>query len=196
MGIPDTQDPIALFAEWYAEAMECGVKNPTAGALATADEDGRPSARMVLLKGFDDQGFVIYTNVESSKGREMLANPFAALCFYWPPLDRQVRVEGRVEPVSGEEADSYFASRPREAQIGAWASPQSRPLESRLELEKQAARFALKFAAGRVPRPPYWSGFRIRPERIEFWRQGAHRLHDRVAFSRSPEGWTRQRLYP
>ncbi len=196
MGIPDTLDPIALFAEWYGEAMTCGVKNPTSVALATCDDNNRPSARMVLLKGFDEHGFVFYTNLESRKGRDMLANPHAAMCFYWPPLDRQVRVEGPVEPVSDDEADAYFVTRPREARIGAWASPQSRPLETRFALEKQVAKFALKFAAGKVPRPRFWSGFRISPERIEFWRHGVFRLHDRVEFRRTPDGWARQRLFP
>ncbi len=196
MSIPDTHDPIALFAEWYAEAMNCGQKNPTAAALATADENGRPAVRMVLLKGFDERGFVFYTNRDSAKGRQLLANPYAELCFYWSPLDRQVRVGGPVEPVGDDEADSYFATRPRQAQIGAWASQQSRPLESRYALEKQVARFALKYAVGKVPRPPYWSGYRIDPESIEFWRQGRFRLHDRLVFSRQPDGWTHRRVYP
>lgn len=196
MSIPDTQDPIALFAEWYAEALKCGLKNPTSMALATVGGNGRPSARMVLLKGFDEHGFVFYTNRESNKGHELLANPYAALCFYWAPLDRQVRVEGPVEPVGDDEADAYFATRPREAQIGAWASQQSRPLESRYALEKRFARFALKYAVGKVPRPPFWSGYRVAPEHIEFWRQGRFRLHDRVVFSRQPSGWARQRIYP
>jgi pyridoxamine 5'-phosphate oxidase len=196
MSIPDTQDPIALFAEWYAEAMNCGQKNPTATTLATTDENGRPSARMALLKAFDERGFVFYTNLESVKGRHMSANPYAALCFYWPPLDRQVRIEGRVATVGDDEADAYFASRPREMQIGAWASQQSRPLESRFALEKQVARFALKYAVGEVPRPPYWSGYRLDPDQIEFWLQGRFRLHDRLVFSRRPDGWSRQRVYP
>ena len=196
MSIPDTEDPIALFAQWYGEAMDCGQKNPTAAALATADGDARPSVRMVLLKGFDSRGFVFYTNLESRKGRELDVNPYAALCFYWPPLDRQVRIEGPVAPVGDDEADAYFATRPREARFGAWASKQSRPLESRFALEKAVAGIVLKYATGEVPRPPYWSGYRVSPERIEFWSQGSFRLHHRVLFSRTPEGWTRQRLYP
>ncbi len=196
MSIPDTEDPIALFAQWYGEAMDCGQKNPTAAALATADGAARPSVRMVLLKGFDSRGFVFYTNLESRKGRELDVNPYAALCFYWPPLDRQVRIEGPVEPVGDDEADAYFATRPREARFGAWASKQSRPLESRFALEKAVAGIVLKYATGKVPRPPYWSGYRVSPERIEFWSQGWFRLHHRVLFSRTPEGWTRQRLYP
>ena len=196
MSIPDTHDPIALFAEWYADAMKSGQKNPTATTLATADENGRPSARMVLLKGFDERGFVFYTNCESAKACQLNANPYAALCFYWLLLDRQVRLEGPVERVGDDEADAYFATRPRQAQIGAWASQQSRPLESRYALEKQVARFALKYAVGKVPRPPYWSGYRLGPERIEFWQHGRFRLHDRLVFDRQPDGWARQRLYP
>ena len=196
MSIPDTHDPIALFAEWYADAMKSGQKNPTATTLATADENGRPSARMVLLKGFDERGFVFYTNCESAKACHLNANPYAALCFYWLLLDRQVRLEGPVERVGDDEADAYFATRPRQAQIGAWASQQSRPLESRYALEKQVARFALKYAVGKVPRPPYWSGYRLGPERIEFWQHGRFRLHDRLVFDRQPDGWARQRLYP
>ncbi len=196
MTIPLARDPIALFAEWYEEALNCGLKNPTAAALATVDGNGQPSARMVLLKGYDEQGFVFYTNTESCKGEHLRANPRAALCFYWPPLDRQVRIEGSVEPVSDDEADAYFATRPRQAQIGAWASAQSRPLESRFALEKQVAKFVAKFAVGTVPRPPYWSGYRISPERIEFWRQGTFRLHERLLYRRSADGWTTERLFP
>ncbi len=197
MRIPDTDDPIALFADWYGEAMECDLKNPTAAALATADAEGRPSARMVLLKGFDAAGFVFYTNLESRKAGELLRpDAHAALCFYWSPLDRQVRVEGPVSQVSDAEADAYFATRARQSQIGAWASKQSRPLESRFALEKRVAQLGVKYATGPVPRPPYWSGFRIRPERIEFWREGAFRLHDRLRFERAGEGWTHERLYP
>lgn len=196
MSIPDTDDPIALFAGWYGEALNCGLKNPTAMTLATADVSGRPSARMVLLKGFDERGFTFYTNFESRKGHELQANPHAALCFYWPPLDRQVRVEGTVAPVGAEAADAYFATRPRQAQIGAWASDQSRPLAGRFELEKRAAKFAAKYAVGKVPRPPVWSGFLVRPSRIEFWHEGAFRLHDRRLFSRTADGWTSQRLFP
>ena len=196
MSIPDSDDPIALFAEWYGEAQNCGLKNPTAVTLATVDDKGCPSARMVLLKGFDVAGFVFYTNLESRKGVHLQATRRAALCFYWAPLDRQVRVEGEAEPVSDADADAYFASRARQSQIGAWASQQSRPLEGRFELEKRVAKFAMKYGAGKVPRPPWWSGFRIAPERIEFWREGAFRLHHRLVFERSPAGWTTGRLYP
>ena len=189
-------DPITLFAEWFGEAANCGLKEPTAVTLATADGRGRPTARMVLLKGHDARGFVFYTNTESRKGNALKENPFAALCFYWPPLDRQVRIEGVVEPVAPEEADAYFASRDRQARIGAWASAQSRPLEGRFDLEKAVARFAAKYAIGEVPRPPYWSGYRISPDRIEFWSQGAFRLHDRRVFTREGDGWTAMRLFP
>ncbi len=196
MSIPDTDDPIALFAEWHAEALNCGIKNPTAMTLATVDRNGRPSARMVLLKEFDARGFVFYTNLDSRKGHELRANARAALCFYWPPLDRQVRIEGAVTRVADDEADAYFATRPRQAQIGAWASEQSAPLESRFALEKRAAKYALKFAVRKIPRPPFWSGYRVSPECIEFWREGAFRLHDRLVFDHTPNGWVTHRVYP
>jgi len=196
MSIPDTDDPIGLFAAWHEEALQCGLKNPTAMALATVDPAGRPTVRMVLLKGFDVAGFVFYTNSESRKGQALEANPVSALCFYWPPLDRQVRIEGPVARVSDAEADAYFASRPRQARIGAWASRQSHPLADRFELERRLARFAAKFAVGAIPRPPYWNGYRVRPQRIEFWREGAFRLHDRLVFTRDGEDWRRERLFP
>ena len=192
----DADDPIALFAAWYDEALNCGIKNPTAMTLATVDGEGRPSARMVLLKGFDEHGFVFYTNTESRKADALAANPRAALCFYWPPLDRSVRVEGAVSPVGDAEADEYFASRPRQAQIGAWASAQSRPMKGRFALEREVARFAAKYAIGAVPRPPHWSGYRIGPGRIEFWREGMFRLHDRLVFHRAGDGWATERLFP
>ena len=192
----DGVDPIALFAAWYGEAVTGGLKEPTAVTLATADGQGRPTARMVLLKGHDARGFVFYTNTESRKGDALRDNPFAALCFYWPPLGRQVRVEGAVAPVSEAEADAYFASRDRQARIGAWASAQSRPLEGRFVLEREIARFAAKYAIGEVPRPPHWSGYRISPERIEFWSEGAFRLHDRRVFTREGDGWATMRLFP
>ena len=192
----DHIDPIALFAEWYGEAAKCGLKEPTAVSLATADGQGRPTARMVLLKGHDARGFVFYTNTESRKGDALRENPYAALCFYWPPLGRQVRVEGAVAPVTDAEADVYFAGRDKQSQIGAWASAQSRPLESRFAFEKEIARYAAKYAIGSVPRPPHWSGYRIAPERIEFWSEGAFRLHDRRVFTRQGNGWSIQRLYP
>lgn len=196
MSIPDCDDPIALFARWYEAALGAGLKNPNAMTLATVDGDGRITARMVLLKGFDAAGFVFYTNSESRKGRALADNPRAALCFYWPSLDRQVRVEGGVNRVSDAESDAYFASRPRQAQIGAWASRQSRPLTARLEFEKEIARFAARFGLGKVPRPDHWGGYRVAPERIEFWQEGAFRLHDRLSFTRVAGHWKHERLYP
>jgi pyridoxamine 5'-phosphate oxidase len=199
--MPDTvttDDPIARFEAWMAEAAASEPNDPNAMCLATATPDGRPSARMVLLKGVDARGFVFYTNLESRKGAELSANPYAALCFHWKTLTRSVRIEGRVEPVSAEEADAYFASRPRGSRIGAWASKQSRPLESRLALEKRVAEFGLKFAVGEIPRPPFWSGFRLVPVRIEFWRDMPFRLHERLLFSREgPDApWRTEMLYP
>ena len=165
--------------------------------VATVDPDGMPNVRMVLLKGIDS-GFVFYTNFESRKGRQLLDHPKAALCFHWKSLRRSVRVEGPVEQVSDAEADAYFASRPRGSQIGAWASKQSRPLTARLELEKAVASYAAKFHVGAVPRPPYWSGFRVLPQRIEFWQDKPFRLHDRLVFSRAAgaNAWTTERLFP
>jgi len=199
--MPDTvttDDPIARFEAWMAEAAASEPNDPNAMCLATATPDGRPSARMVLLKGVDARGFVFYTNLESRKGAELSANPYAALCFHWKTLARSVRIEGRVQPVSAEEADAYFASRPRGSRIGAWASKQSRPLESRLALEKRVAEFGLKFAVGEIPRPPFWSGFRLVPVRIEFWRDMPFRLHERLLFSREgPDApWRTEMLYP
>jgi pyridoxamine 5'-phosphate oxidase len=193
-------DPLDIFAAWLGEAEAAEPNDPTAMALATVGEDGMPSCRMVLLKGYDAQGFVFYTNTESRKGRQLLATPKAALLFHWKSLRRQVRVEGSVAPVTPEEADAYFASRPRQSQIGAWASEQSRPLEGRFELEKRVALFAAKHAIGAVPRPPHWSGFRLTPRLIEFWQDGAFRLHDRLVYTRSDAvkegGWATERLYP
>ncbi len=196
MSIPSDRDPFSLFGEWYAAAQDCGLKEPAAVALGTADAEGRPSVRMVLLKGADPAGFVFYTNQESRKGRQLRENPNAALCFHWMPLTRQVRVEGKVVPVSDAEADAYFASRARDSQIGAWASKQSQSLEGRLELERRIAKYALKFGIGTVPRPFFWSGFRLVPERIEFWQQGFARLHDRLVYHRAGDGWTTERLFP
>lgn len=200
-------DPYDLFARWLAEAGESEPNDPNAMSLATVGEDGMPSLRMVLLKGHDAEGFVFYTNFESRKGRQLLAHPKAALLFHWKSLRRQVRAEGPVEVVSEAEADAYFASRPKQSQIGAWASEQSRPLESRFALEKRVALYGAKHAIGKVPRPPHWSGFRIRPRLIEFWQDGAFRLHDRLVYERpedvaadAAEGaaapWRTQRLYP
>ncbi|MEQ8701440.1 MAG: pyridoxamine 5'-phosphate oxidase [Bauldia litoralis] len=196
MAIDPTENPFDLFNAWFDEAQRSEPDNPNAMALATVGPDGAPSIRMVLLKGVDDGGFVFYTNLESRKGVELLANGSAALCFHWKSLRRQVRVEGPATLVPDEEADSYFASRPRGSQIGAWASAQSRPMSSKADLLKDVAAYTAKFGIGRVPRPPHWSGFRITPERLEFWRDGQFRLHDRLIYLRDGGGWSTQTLYP
>jgi pyridoxamine 5'-phosphate oxidase len=188
-------EPLAPFRRWLDEAWK-GEPNAHAMTLATSELDGRPSARVVLLKGLDERGFVFYTNLESRKSTELAANPHAALCFLWKSLNRQVRVEGAVEAVGDDEADAYFATRPRDSQIGAWASDQSRPLESRDELERRVEAFARRFEAGAVPRPPYWSGLRVVPQRVEFWQERRSRLHDRHLFVREGTGWRRERLFP
>lgn len=190
------QDPFAHFRDWYARARESEPGFPEAFALATADRDAAPSVRMMLLKGFDERGFVFFTNLESRKGGEIAANPRVAMCFHWKSIEKQVRVEGPVEPVTGEEADAYFSSRPRTSQLGAWASRQSRPLSGRFELEAEVAKFTARFNVGEVPRPPHWSGFRLLPERVEFWRQYAFRLHDRLEYRRSAGGWEWRYLFP
>jgi len=194
----EADEPVRLFAAWFAEAKRAEPVNPDAMALATVGPDGMPNARMVLMKGFDERGFVFYTNVDSIKGHELEAAPKAALTFYWRSLQRQVRARGAVEPVSKEEADSYFATRSRMAQIGGWSSKQSSPLESRLAFEKAIALNTAKFGVGTVPRPPFWSGYRIVPKEIEFWQERLYRLHDRIAFTRGHPGtpWTKTRLYP
>ena len=188
-------EPLAPFRRWLDEAWK-GEPNAHAMTLATTTSDGRPSARAVLLKGLDERGYVFYTNLESRKSKELLANPHAALCFLWKSLDRQVRVEGFVELAADEEADAYFASRQRDSQIGAWASDQSRPLASRAELEQRVDEFSRRFGEGEVPRPPYWSGFRVVPQRIEFWQERLSRLHDRILFIREGDVWRRERLFP
>ena len=192
----EVAEPFRLFAEWLGEAEASEPNDPNAMALATVDGDGMPNVRMVLLKGLDGGGFVFFTNYESAKGRELLASRKAALCFHWKSLRRQIRVRGPVEEVSKAEADAYFATRARGSRIGAWASQQSRPLESRFALEKAVASYAAKFAIGEIPRPDYWSGFRLIPVEIEFWRDREFRLHDRVQFRRAGDGWAKTRLYP
>ena len=191
-------DPLELFASWLAEATTSEPSDPNSMTLATVDEAGLPDARTVLLKGFDETGFVFYTNLESAKGRELAANPKAALLFHWKSLRRQVRIRGTVTPVSDEEADAYFATRARDSQVGAWASAQSRPLPEPHALEKAVAAYALKFGIGRPPRPPHWSGFRIAPLAIEFWRAGRFRLHRRTLFVRKGPGeaWAVTALFP
>jgi pyridoxamine 5'-phosphate oxidase len=191
----DETDPIAAFQQLFARA---STREPdaTAVALATADATGAPSVRMVLLKAVDAAGFVFFTNYESRKAGELDVNPRAALCFYWPVIGVQVRVEGGVERVSAAESEAYFATRPRESQLGAWASRQSRPLASADALREEFARTSARFEGQPVPRPPVWGGFRVRPQRIEFWHAGEHRLHDRVLYTRAGEGWTVERLFP
>ena len=191
------QDPIALFLEWLEEATRKEPNDANAMTLATVDREGMPDARMVLLKGVDN-GFAFYTNLQSAKGEELKANPRAALVFHWKSLRRQVRVRGLIQPVTPEEADAYFATRARASQIGAWASAQSRPLEGPHALEAAAARFGARYALGPVPRPPHWSGFRLIPLQIEFWRSRRFRLHERLQFCRADPGrpWESRRLYP
>ena len=191
-----TTDPFALFDTWFAEARASEPNDPDAMAVASVDARGRPSLRMVLMKDHGPAGFTFYTNFESRKAAELLANPEAALLFHWKSLRRQVRVRGPVERVSDAEADAYYASRPRGSRIGAWASKQSRPLESRFALEKAVAEYTAKYPLGEIPRPAHWSGFRIVPQTIEFWHDRPFRLHDRIVFTRSEGGWGKTRLYP
>lgn len=197
-----SQDPLVLFEEWLQAAGETEPNDPNAMALATVDEDGLPDVRMVLLKGADRDGFVFYTNLESAKGQELLTSGKAALCFHWKSQRRQIRVRGPIAQVSDQEADAYFQSRARDSRVGAWASQQSRPLEGRFQLEKEVARYTAKHAIGEVPRPPYWSGFRVMPQQIEFWRDRPFRLHDRLVFHRQGDvaddgwDWTTERLFP
>ncbi|MEA3046597.1 MAG: pyridoxamine 5-phosphate oxidase [Sphingomonadales bacterium] len=189
-------NPHALFDQWFAEARAAEPNDPEAVALATATADGRPSVRMVLLKGHDPRGFVFYTNSHSRKGGELAANPRAALLFHWKSLRRQIRAEGAIEPVSAGEADAYFASRSRDSQLGAWASDQSRPLLSRDAFESRYAQLAASYEGKDVLRPSHWCGYRLVPERIEFWTDRPHRLHERRLFTRAGEGWTEGLLYP
>jgi pyridoxamine 5'-phosphate oxidase len=191
-----SEDPIALFNAWYAEARETEINDSNAVALATADADGRPSVRMVLLKGHGPDGFVIYTNRESRKAGELAVNRHAALLFHWKSLRRQVRIEGSVSLVSDAESDAYFASRGRDSQLGAWASDQSRPLDSRETFETRFAEMQARFEGGDVPRPPHWGGSRIAPDRIELWQDRAHRLHERRLFTRETGTWTEGLLFP
>ena len=198
-GIPEAaadRDPIELFGEWFKAAGDSGIFLPESMALATASSEGAPSVRMVLLKAVDERGFVFYTNYESRKGAELESNPRAALCFHWAVLERQVRIEGRVERVSGEESRAYFATRARGSRIGAWASRQSEPLSSREVLEERVRRFEREHAGDNVPLPPFWGGYLLRPERIEFWQGKADRLHERLVFQREDGAWKTVRLYP
>jgi pyridoxamine 5'-phosphate oxidase len=189
-------EPFELFTAWFDEARASEPNDPNAMALATVDAEGMPDVRMVLMNGLSPEGFVFYSHINSAKGRELAANPNAALLFHWKSLRRQIRVRGPVSPVSEQEADAYFAGRPKQAQIGAWASKQSQPLESRLAFEKAIALNAAKYAIGDVPRPPGWSGWRIVPQSMEFWHDRPFRLHDRIVFQREGGGWTKTRLYP
>ena len=189
-------DPFQLFDEWFAEARASELNDPEAMALATADDEGLPSVRMVLLKGYGPDGFIFYTNQRSRKGEELAANPHAALLFHWKSLRRQVRVEGPITNIPSEQADAYFASRSRDSQLGAWASNQSWSLPDRAEFEKRYEDMRAKFEGEEVPRPPHWGGFRVMPETIEFWSDRPHRLHERRLFSRGAEGWSEGLLYP
>jgi pyridoxamine 5'-phosphate oxidase len=196
MNKPERADPIALFQEWLEKAVKSEPVNPNAMALATATAEGVPSVRMVLLKDADTQGFVFYTNLGSQKVVELTTNPACSLCFYWKSIGRQVRIEGRARPVDEAEADVYFETRPREARIGAWASKQSQPLTGPLELEKAVAKQTLQFAVGKIPRPDFWSGFRVVPTRFEFWRERPFRLHERIVYTQEGGTWNAEGMYP
>lgn len=190
-------DPYAVFRDWFTEAERTEPSDPNAMCLATCTPEGRPSARIVLMKAVDERGFVFFTNRESRKGSELAANPLAALCFHWKTLSRQVRIEGRVSPAADTESDSYYATRGRGSRLGAWASRQSRPLESRTALARAVQEQDKRFAGlDDIPRPPHWGGYRLTPDYFEFWHDGAHRLHTRLTYRRDGDGWTRQMLYP
>jgi pyridoxamine 5'-phosphate oxidase len=189
-------DPIALFQMWLEKATACRLEEPTAMTVATIAPDGYPDARLLLLKGVDERGFTFFTNLNSPKAQSLLRDSRTALCFYWMSLDKQIRVRGRAEVVSDEEADAYFATRPRLSQISAWASKQSQPMQGYFELEAEEAKVALRFGIGRIPRPPFWSGFRVVPERIEFWTGKPFRRHHRIVYERTRDGWRKQWLYP
>ena len=191
-----SSDPFALFDQWLADARAAELNDPEAMALATADAAGHPSVRMVLLKGHGPEGFVFYTNADGRKGGELAVNPDAALMFHWKSLRRQIRIEGRVEAVAADEADAYYATRVRDSQVGAWASDQSRPLDCRATLEARFAQMSARFEGGPVPRPPHWRGYRVVPRSIEFWSDGAHRLHERRLFTRAGNDWNEGLLYP
>jgi len=198
MSISATDDPFELFKTWFQEAQESETNDPNAVTVATVDEDGMPNVRVVLLKDFDAEGFVFYTNLESAKGNEIRTTGKSAMCFHWKSRQRQVRIRGMIELVSDEQADEYFNSRPRQSRIGAWASKQSRPMKGRGDLLQAVAKFTLKYAVGRIPRPSYWSGIRLKPSSIEFWQAGEFRLHHRIEYCRTANGtsWEQRMLFP